>query len=43
MTRRGSKKPSERRSGIEGGREAAGDGTINRSVEAIQFGDIGSA
>ena len=43
MTRRGSKKASERRSGIEGGREAAGDGATGRSVEAFQFGDIGSA
>ena len=26
-----------------GGREAAGDGATSRSVEAFQFGNIGSA
>ena len=41
MTRRGSKEAS-RGEVDKGRREAAGDGAISRSVEATQFGDIGS-
>ena len=43
MTRRGGNKASERRRGERGGRETAGDGATCRSVEAFQFGKIGSA
>ena len=43
MTRRGGKEDSERRRGIWEGREAAGDDATGRSVEAFQFGEIGSA
>ena len=43
MTRRGSREASERRSGIRGGLEGAGDGATGRTVDAFQFDDIGSA
>ena len=42
MIRRRGKEASERKRDREG-REAAGDGTISRSVETFQFGDIGNA
>ena len=43
MTRRGGKEASVSSRGMGRGRAAAGDGATGRSVEAFQFGDIGSA
>ena len=43
VTRRGGKEALERRSGMRGGRKAAGDGATSRSVKAFQFGYIGNA
>ena len=43
MIRRGGKEASERRSGIGEDERAAGDGAIGHSMEAFQFGKIGSA
>ena len=43
MTRRGGKKNLGEKKRDRGGREVAGDGATGRSVEAFQFGDIGSA
>ena len=42
MTRREDEEASEKQRD-RGGREAAGDGTTGCSVEAFQFGEIGSA
>ena len=43
MTRRGGKGSLGEKKRDRGGREAAGDGATGRSVEAFQFGGIGSA
>ena len=42
MALRGGKEASEKQRD-KGGRETAGDGATGRSVEAFQFGEIGSA
>ena len=43
MTRGGGREASESSKGIGGGREEAGCGAAGRSVQAFQFGEIGSA
>ena len=43
MTRREGREVSVSSRRDRGGREAAGDGVTGRSVEAFQFGEIGSA
>ena len=43
MTGRGGRLDSVSSKGDRGRREAVGDGTTSRSVEAFQFGKIGSA